>query len=89
MVFLRTENRNGRNVSIVVSKARVVPIKFVTIPRLELQGAVAGFRLAKSTCEELNLSLEDVTYWTDSTTVLKWIRSKNRRFKTFVSNQVD
>ena len=43
---------DGRNVdvSFVISKARVAPFKFLAVPRLELQGAVVGLRLALLTC---------------------------------------
>ena len=66
----------------------VAPIKFLTIPRLEFQGAVVGIRPATSISTELKLPLSKITYWTDSTTVLQWIQSKRYRFQTFVANRV-
>ena len=81
---------DGRNVdvSFVISKARVAPFKFLAVPRLELQGAVVGLRLALLTCKALNLHISDMTFWTDSMTVFQWIRSKDCRFHTFVANRI-
>ena len=41
-VYLRAEGETGLVIGLLIAKARVAPIKFLTIPRLELQGAVAG-----------------------------------------------
>ncbi|KAK9704107.1 hypothetical protein QE152_g28489 [Popillia japonica] len=36
----------------------------------------------------LNISIQKVRLWTDSTIVLSWIKSPSRTWKTFVSNRV-
>jgi hypothetical protein len=72
---------------IIMAKSRVSPIKAVTIPRLELMGAVLSTRLAKSILKVLP-NVARTTYWTDSTNVLHWIRSESRTFKQFVANRV-
>ena len=76
-------SKSRRSCWIIVSygKSRVSPISFVTIPRLELQGALAGVRLAKLVCQELNLPMSAVTFWTDSMTVFQWINSKTYKFQ--------
>lgn len=38
--------------------------------------------------KELDLPLTDSTFWTDSTSVLKYIHNQTKRFHTFVSNRV-
>lgn len=38
--------------------------------------------------KELQLKLEKSVFWTDSTTVLKYICNETRRFHTFVANRV-
>ena len=87
-VYLKSADGSGCDVSHCVSKARMAPVKFLTISRLELQGAVVGLRLAKSTSKDLNLSLSGVTFWTDSTTVLQWIPSRKGRFQTLVASRI-
>ena len=37
---------------------------------------------------ELALQLEDSVFWTDSTSVLKYVSNEDRRFHTFVANRI-
>lgn len=37
---------------------------------------------------ELELALMPTVYWTDSTSVLKYLRNETSRFQTFVANRV-
>ena len=70
-----------------MAKSRVSPIKAVTIPRLELMGAVLSTRIAMNILRVVT-NVVKTTYWTDSTNVLHWIRSESRTFKQFVANRV-
>ncbi|GFW01168.1 integrase catalytic domain-containing protein [Trichonephila clavipes] len=45
-IYLRTKSRNGISVKLVTSKSRVAPLNCVTLPRLELLGALVAARLA-------------------------------------------
>jgi DNA-binding XRE family transcriptional regulator len=49
-------------VSFVMAKAHVAPSKAQTIPRLELEGAVEGLKLAINICQELRLKIQDVLF---------------------------
>ena len=72
----------------LVSKSRVAPTAATSIPRLELMAAVLGHQVATRMSKVLDVPLSTVTFWSDSTTVLHWIRSYSRRFKPFVANRV-
>jgi hypothetical protein len=75
--------------SILAAKTHIAPIKpQLSIPRLELQGAVLAVRLADSIERELYLPSLEKQFWTDSTTVLAYVKNENRRFKPFVANRV-
>lgn len=58
------------------------------MPRLELCGALAGAQLAHLLQRELTIHLQDTTMWTDSTTVLEWLKSESCRYKVFVGVRV-
>lgn len=80
---------NGRvRCSLVMAKCKVAPLKYQSIPRLELQGALLGARLMKSVCESHTLKIDQKFLWTDSSTVLAWIRSEHRRYKQYVAHRV-
>ena len=74
--------------SLVMGKARLTPIKQMTIPKLELSGVVTACRLYELITDELEVQISSVTFWTDSTIVLGYIRNTTRRFKTFVANRL-
>ncbi|KFD60347.1 hypothetical protein M514_10986 [Trichuris suis] len=86
--YLTKENERFAHVSFVMSRAKVAPLRGLTIPRLELQGAVLAARMATAVARELSLNLGDVTFWTDSAVVLHWLKSTGNRFCTFVENRV-
>ena len=74
--------------SFIMGKSRVAPLKPVTIPRMELTAAVVAVCMDKLWSRELRLPLQDSVFWTDSTSVLKYINNKTSRFRVFVANRV-
>lgn len=72
----------------VIGKSRNAPIKTVSIPRLELQGALLAARVDHAVRQELNFEFERVSFWTDSMITLNYIHNENRRFQTYVANRV-
>ncbi|XP_064475828.1 uncharacterized protein LOC135389726 [Ornithodoros turicata] len=88
-VFVRTVDDMGAvKVGLLFAKSRVAPIKKLTLPRLELMGAVIGIRIAKLVRDSLQILSGEPTYWTDSTIVLSWIKGDSSRWKPFVKNRV-
>ena len=63
--------------SFVIGKSRLAPIKQVSIPRLELAGAVTAFRLYRLLFEELEIKLDQVTSWTESIFVLGYMKNES------------
>lgn len=74
--------------SFVWAKGRVSPIKKITIPRLELLGAVIAVRMAKYLKGALDFKNVDIKFWCDSTIVLYWIKGYASKWKPFVANRV-
>lgn len=87
--YLLLRNTDGKLCStLVMGKARVAPLKPITIPRLELTAAVVAARMDRLWRKELQMTLLDSVFWTDSTSVLKYVKNETSRFKTFVANRV-
>ena len=74
--------------SFVCGKSRVAPLKQMTIPRMELTSAVVAAKVDKQLRSELTLPLEDSHFWSDSTSVLCYVKNKKARFNTFVANRM-
>ncbi|KAL7883055.1 hypothetical protein SRHO_G00007130 [Serrasalmus rhombeus] len=78
--YLRMENKENQvSLAFILGKARVAPLKQTTIPRLEMTAAVLAARLDKMLRRELQLDLQPSVFWTDTTTVLKYIANETRR----------
>ena len=87
--YLRLVDENGRiHCSLVMGRARVAPLKTVTIPRLELTAATVSVRVASMLKEELDYDGLQDFYWTDSKVVLGFINNESRRFQVYVANRV-
>ncbi|KAL0177328.1 hypothetical protein M9458_026222, partial [Cirrhinus mrigala] len=86
--LVQKNNNNQIHCSFVLGKSRVAPLKPTTVPRLELTAATLAVKVDIMLKKELQLSLSDSKFWTDSTAVLKYIANENIRFKTFVANRV-
>ena len=72
-----------------MGKARVSPVRHVTIPRLELTAALVSARVATMLKRELKFQecMEEF-FWTDSKVVLGYIANDSRRFHVYVANRV-
>jgi hypothetical protein len=86
--YLRILSSSGIEVAFVGSKNKVAPKKQLSVPRLELQAAVLGVRLAEMIVSELSIKINSKHFWSDSQTVLAWIGSDHRRYKQFVANRI-
>ncbi|KAL7834870.1 hypothetical protein SRHO_G00291170 [Serrasalmus rhombeus] len=88
--YLLQNNKNNRvHCTLVLAKARVAPLKPITVPRMELAAATMAARMDKTLRSELQLQLRESVFWSDSTTVLKYIGNRTSRFRTFVANRVE
>ena len=87
--YLRMVDEAGKvEVSLVMGKSRVSPLKPTTVPRLELTAAVVAVKLAALLIEELKIPELETYYWIDSKIVLGYICNRTRRYRVFVANRV-
>ena len=62
-------------------------MKALTIPKLELQAALLAARLKAEIQQAFTVPVERTFMWTDSTTVLQWLHSIDKK-PVFVANRV-
>ena len=87
VVYIRATDTMGIiHVSLVVAKTKVATIRHLTIPPLELCGALVMVRLLKHTSRVLSVpkqnTLGRIVVWS-----IGWLCGDLRRFKVFVGNR--
>ncbi|XP_043215303.1 uncharacterized protein LOC122378375 [Amphibalanus amphitrite] len=88
--YVRQVDRHGdvMSCSLLMSKSHVAPLKSISIPRLELCAAALAVKTNFTLERALSVPIMAVHFWTDSTTVLKYIRNVTARFQVFVANRL-
>ncbi|XP_011859829.1 PREDICTED: uncharacterized protein LOC105557255 [Vollenhovia emeryi] len=88
-LYVRSSRKNETAiVRLACAKSRVAPLKPITIPRLELCGALVLAQLYREASAILNVTPNRVIFWCDSTIVLHWIKTPSHLLKTFIANRV-
>lgn len=88
VAYLRFEFQGQIQCTLINSKARVAPLKPLSVPRMELQAALIGARLSKYLLNSFEFKINDLFLWTDSKIVLYWIKSNSKRMKTYVAQRI-
>ncbi len=92
VAYARYMNDQGLIIcSIIMAKSRLTPLNnstLCTVPRIELNSAKLAIKVQQILHRELEISFDSEYFWSDSSTVLKYINSETGRFKRFVSNRV-
>jgi len=87
-VYLRSSQQGEKiTTSLICSKTKVAPLKKLTIPRLELSGAVLLTNLVSRVSQILKRNNVPIFLWTDSAVVHTWINNHPSRWKEFVRNR--
>ncbi|XP_064469707.1 uncharacterized protein LOC135384434 [Ornithodoros turicata] len=84
-VYVKVEDELSQ---LLVAKVRVATLKELTLPRLELMGALVAARLVSYVRTALFDCSVDCHFWTDSSIVLCWIQNEPTRWNQFVANRV-
>ncbi|XP_075159825.1 uncharacterized protein LOC142232979 [Haematobia irritans] len=88
VVYIRVSSGESTYSHILISKTKVAPIDPVSLPRLELCGAVLLSRLVKHVLSNLCLEHTELFLWSDSSITLAWLGKPPNTWKTYVANRV-
>ncbi|GFU04098.1 integrase catalytic domain-containing protein [Nephila pilipes] len=89
VIYFRVVRTDGTiSTSFVTSKSRVAPLKTLSLPRLELMGALLSARLCDKVSKTLKFE-KSCFFHTDSSIVYHWIQREPFRFKPFVKNRIE
>ena len=88
VAYAVTRNLSGASSFLLMSKSRVAPIaKQESVARLELSACQLGVSLAQKLCVALEVQKSSITFWTDSSTCLYWLHTKEL-LTTYVANRI-
>ena len=86
VAYIKTNSSQGTTIRFPMGKTRVAPLRQTTIPRLELQASLYAARLKKTIEDEMDFKFDKIFLWSDSTTVLSWIKNFKLKHKMYLGN---
>ncbi|XP_075158166.1 uncharacterized protein LOC142231444 [Haematobia irritans] len=87
-VYLRLQTSTSTVFSnLFMAKSKVAPLKPVSLPKLELNGALLLSHLVKYVSQIFDDQVASVTLWSDASIVLGWLSKPPYSWETYVANR--
>lgn len=83
-----TSHEEQTEIGFVFEKAMLAAQPGLTIPRLELCAAVLVVEIGKLIVTEMDMTFDNIAYYTDSKVVLEYIHNQSKRFYVYVHKRV-
>jgi hypothetical protein len=89
LAYVRWDLEDGTAVCrLLCRKTRVAPKMKISVPRMELMGALLAVRLAKKIKDSLRIEFESTYFFTDSSVVLGMLQCNSQSFLEFMGTRV-
>lgn len=88
VIYLHQRCGNISRCDLIFSKAKLSPIKELTIPKLELMAVSKGVRCLNFVRNELDVQIEKLVLWSHSQCVLQWISTTKKDLNVFFTNRI-
>jgi len=83
-----TSDRGEISTTLLFGQSKVAPAQTTSIPHLELCAAVLASQAVDKIVKEIDMEINEITFYTDSRVVLGYIRNESQRFYVYVANHV-
>ena len=89
VAYIKTNSNHETTATrFLIGKTRVAPLRQTTIPKPETQAALYKARLKTTIEEEMDLNSDKIFIWSDSITVLSWLKSFKLKPRLYIANRI-
>lgn len=90
VIYSRVTNEGLPTITLLAAKTRVAPLaQKITLPRMELCGALLLSQLAQKTIEAFTGHTLTIQAWSDSQVVIAWLQGDSSRWDRYVANRAN